>query len=421
MQLVATSGPLAGCDHARRWRHHRRCRGDGRPCCAVRSSGTGGFVLEVLDEATPVFVNGLPPTARAPRSPRRAADRRLAARHSRRGARRAGDASAVRGRDRPVLPRQPIIELGADAALLPDGDDPTSRDGRDLATLLRIGAALTGVHGLATLDAPLAALVREIVPAERVAIAGGEGGSAVVQSAWSDNASAPGAVRLDPALLDRAVRERVALAAELRRTSRDRRPDDGVRPRDGRDLGRDVAGATCGRRPSPAAALHRGARRGRPGAGARSGPPAARRTTSCRRRSTSSTTWSATAGRCARMFERVARVARSEATVLLRGESGTGKELVARAMHRNSARAEPAVRRDQLRGDPRDAARVRAVRPREGRLHRRDRPKKGQFEMADGGTLFLDEIGELPLRAAGQAAARAAGARVRARRRRRGR
>ena len=43
--------------------------------------------------------------------------------------------------------------------------------------------------------------------------------------------------------------------------------------------------------------------------------------------------------------------------------------------------------------------------------------RAGRFELADGGTLFLDEIGDIPLRAAGQAPARPAGARVRARRR----
>ena len=101
--------------------------------------------------------------------------------------------------------------------------------------------------------------------------------------------------------------------------------------------------------------------------------------------------------------------------------------LARRKRHRQGARrprrapqqpaGRPAVRRHQLRGAHRDAARERAVRPREGRVHRRHRPKKGKLELADGGTLFLDEIGELPLDAAGQAAARAPGARVRARRR----
>ena len=66
------------------------------------------------------------------------------------------------------------------------------------------------------------------------------------------------------------------------------------------------------------------------------------------------------------------RVAATDATVLLEGESGTGKELFARAIHALSARRDGAVRRDQLRRDPRDAARERALRPRAGRLHRRD-------------------------------------------------
>ena len=67
------------------------------------------------------------------------------------------------------------------------------------------------------------------------------------------------------------------------------------------------------------------------------------------------------------------RAAAADVTVLLEGESGTGKELFARALHAWSARAAGAVHRHQLRRPARDAARVRALRLREGRVHRRRR------------------------------------------------
>ena len=67
-------------------------------------------------------------------------------------------------------------------------------------------------------------------------------------------------------------------------------------------------------------------------------------------------------------------------------------------MHALSPRAGRAVRVDQLRRPPRDAAGERAVRARAGRVHRRARrPRRACSRPAHGGTLFLDEIGEMPL------------------------
>ena len=56
----------------------------------------------------------------------------------------------------------------------------------------------------------------------------------------------------------------------------------------------------------------------------------------------------------------IEKVAPTNATTLLHGESGTGKEVLARAMHALSRAQRQAVRRDQLRRDSRDAARVRS-------------------------------------------------------------
>jgi transcriptional regulator with PAS, ATPase and Fis domain len=98
-----------------------------------------------------------------------------------------------------------------------------------------------------------------------------------------------------------------------------------------------------------------------------------------------------------RMLELVARVAPSEATVLLQGESGTGKELVAQAIHDASPRgARPFVVVDcsglpetlfesELFGHERGAFTGAATRT------------PGLVEAASGGTLFLDEVGDIPL------------------------
>jgi two-component system response regulator HydG len=98
-----------------------------------------------------------------------------------------------------------------------------------------------------------------------------------------------------------------------------------------------------------------------------------------------------------RMLERIAKVAASEAPVLLRGESGAGKELVARAIHQQSSRAAgpwvavnvaalpPSLVEAELFGHARGAF--------TGATERR----QGLFLRAQGGTLLLDEIGELPL------------------------
>ncbi|MEW6721351.1 MAG: sigma 54-interacting transcriptional regulator [Thermodesulfobacteriota bacterium] len=99
------------------------------------------------------------------------------------------------------------------------------------------------------------------------------------------------------------------------------------------------------------------------------------------------------------VLRQAAGLSQVDTPVLILGEPGTGKELVARAIHRQSGRAERAFLRvdcaalspslvvSELFGHEKDAF--------EGALQRR----MGRFEAADGGTIYLDDVGSLPMEA----------------------
>ena len=102
-------------------------------------------------------------------------------------------------------------------------------------------------------------------------------------------------------------------------------------------------------------------------------------------------------GAMRQVYEQVAQVARSNATVLLRGESGTGKEMIASAIHYNSLRSKRPFIRVNCAALPDTLIESELFGHEKGAFTGADRFKKGRFEMAEGGTLFLDEIGDLPL------------------------
>lgn len=91
----------------------------------------------------------------------------------------------------------------------------------------------------------------------------------------------------------------------------------------------------------------------------------------------------------------VARIANTNASVLITGESGTGKELIAEAIHRNSSRKSNRFVKVNLGGVSQSLFESEMFGHKKGAFTDAHADRIGRFELADKGTIFLDEIGEL--------------------------
>ena len=118
-----------------------------------------------------------------------------------------------------------------------------------------------------------------------------------------------------------------------------------------------------------------------------------------------------------KVHETIARVADTDATILITGESGTGKELVARALHKRSKRADGPFIAINSAAMPEQLLESELFGHVAGAFTDAKATKRGLFLEASGGTLFLDEIGEMPpgmqaklLRALEERSVRAVGA-----------
>ncbi|MCC6961962.1 MAG: sigma-54-dependent Fis family transcriptional regulator [candidate division Zixibacteria bacterium] len=97
------------------------------------------------------------------------------------------------------------------------------------------------------------------------------------------------------------------------------------------------------------------------------------------------------------LLSELARVAPTDATVLITGESGTGKELLARTIHRLSPRRENRFVAVSCAAIPETLLESELLGHEKGAFTGAEKRRLGRFELASGGTLLLDEIGELPV------------------------
>jgi formate hydrogenlyase transcriptional activator len=98
-----------------------------------------------------------------------------------------------------------------------------------------------------------------------------------------------------------------------------------------------------------------------------------------------------------RVLVQVAKVARTDSTVLILGETGTGKELIARAIHKQSSRSTKAFIRVNCAAIPSSLIASELFGHEKGSFTGAVQRRLGRFESANGGTILLDEIGELPV------------------------
>jgi two-component system, NtrC family, response regulator HydG len=288
----------------------------------------------------------------------------------------------------------------------------TARTARDLNALLRLATKVGGIRSREALQWQLLGFIFEVVPAERGAVMFFDGSGEISATAAWDRVRGPQhVVPINHSLVERVLRERTAFLESDLSDRPSRLDKDKTATQQGRSvlcvplLGSQKAlGVIYLEGASPSEQLdknHLQVAEAVAGIAAlaldnlRDWELLQQENQFLRAEVNVEHDMVGASARMREVFEFIRRVAPSDSTVLIQGESGTGKELVARAIHRNSPRAQlpfvavncaaitETLLESELFGHERGAF--------TGAIAQ----KKGKVEIANGGTLFLDEIGEL--------------------------
>jgi Nif-specific regulatory protein len=305
-----------------------------------------------------------------------------------------------------VMSREDLV---TDGRSTPHGvEEPVSRD---LHALIRISGAINAIRGLVALERPLLELIADVIPASRGAVLlSGERHTEIVStSGWSRLPHSERPVRISQPLIDRVLHDAVGI---LSRSAGDDAQTDSS-PRAGFAVLAaplvafdERIGAILLEQDNVEPPFDEGHLRllmAIAGMAATALQHArhvatlegANRMLQAQMNLEHNMVGESTGMR--EVFRRISRVAPTDATVLITGESGTGKELVARAVHRNSRRADRPFVAINSAAIPSTLLESELFGHERGAFTGAVAQKRGKLETAEGGTVFLDEIGELSL------------------------